>query len=240
MNELGKQARWVKSELEKYRCTTIYIFVHAYSRYLLGASLCARCRLPCHAHLWKNVLHIYILSCVCLLLLLTGIINFINLYLIGTQRRGKEYGLKKMFGIKGTTLFLQILTENGLLVGCALLLAWLLIEITIIPVSRLLEYYFTYTSFDFWLSAGIWVILPILTSIYPFVKYNYASPVSSIRDATQSKRTVHTRILFLFIQYIQKSQPYGSLSCYNFHRVRGMKQIIFIFVNVNDLSVLCR
>lgn len=34
---------------------------------------------------------------------------------------------------------------------------------------------------------------------------------------------------FLFIQYIQKSQPYGSLSCYNFHRVRGMKQIIFIF-----------
>lgn len=107
-----------------------------------------------------------------------------------------------MFGIKGTTLFLQILTENGLLVGCALLLAWLLIEITIIPVSRLLEYPFTYTSFDFWLSAGIWVILPILTSIYPFVKYNYASPVSSIRDATQSKRTVHTRILFLFIQYI--------------------------------------
>lgn len=75
-----------------------------------------------------------------------------------------------MFGIKGTTLFLQILTENGLLVGCALLLAWLLIEITIIPVSRLLEYPFTYTSFDFWLSAGIWVILPILTSIYPFVK----------------------------------------------------------------------
>lgn len=103
-----------------------------------------------------------------------------------------------MFGIKGTTLFLQILTENGLLVGCALLLAWLLIEITIIPVSRLLEYPFTYTSFDFWLSAGIWVILPILTSIYPFVKYNYASPVSSIRDATQSKRTVHTRILFSF------------------------------------------
>ena len=34
---------------------------------------------------------------------------------------------------------------------------------------------------------------------------------------------------FLFIQYIQKSQPYGSLSCYNFHRGRGMKQIIFIF-----------
>ncbi len=40
--------------------------------------------------------HIYILSCVCLLLLLTGIINFINLYLIGTQRRGKEYGLKNV------------------------------------------------------------------------------------------------------------------------------------------------
>lgn len=201
MNELGKQARWVNPnwkniDARQYTFSFMPIAdIYWEPAYVQDAG--------CPAMLtYGKRSHIYILSCVCLLLLLTGIINFINLYLIGTQRRGKEYGLKKMFGIKGTTLFLQILTENGLLVGCALLLAWLLIEITIIPVSRLLEYPFTYTSFDFWLSAGIWVILPILTSIYPFVKYNYASPVSSIRDATQSKRTVHTRILFLFIQYI--------------------------------------
>lgn len=201
MNELGKQARWVNPnwkniDARQYTFSFIPIAdIYWEPAYVQDAG--------CPAMLtYGKRSHIYILSCVCLLLLLTGIINFINLYLIGTQRRGKEYGLKKMFGIKGTTLFLQILTENGLLVGCALLLAWLLIEITIIPVSRLLEYPFTYTSFDFWLSAGIWVISPILTSIYPFVKYNYASPVSSIRDATQSKRTVHTRILFLFIQYI--------------------------------------
>lgn len=36
-----------------------------------------------------------ILSGVCLLMLLTGILNFVNLYLVAMLRRGKEYGLKK-------------------------------------------------------------------------------------------------------------------------------------------------
>lgn len=140
--------------------------------------------------------HIYILSCVCLLLLLTGIINFINLYLIGTQRRGKEYGLKNVRYKRNDTFPADINRKRTF--------SWLCFITGLVtdrdndnPCQPFVEYPFTYTSFDFWLSAGIWVISPILTSIYPFVKYNYASPVSSIRDATQSKRTVHTRILFL-------------------------------------------
>ena len=41
------------------------------------------------------------------------------------------------------------------------------LEVNIMKMCIRDRYYFTYTSFDFWLSAGIWVILPILTSIYP-------------------------------------------------------------------------
>lgn len=55
-----------------------------------------------------NHSHLIILSGVCLLLLLTGILNFINLYLVALLRRGKEYGLKKVFGVCGKTLFANI------------------------------------------------------------------------------------------------------------------------------------
>ena len=56
-----------------------------------------------------NHSHLIILSGVCLLLLLTGILNFINLYLVALLRRGKEYGLKKVFGVCGKTLFANIM-----------------------------------------------------------------------------------------------------------------------------------
>ena len=76
-----------------------------------------------------NHSHLIILSGVCLLLLLTGILNFINLYLVALLRRGKEYGLKKVFGVCGKTLFANIWIENTLLVLSALLVSWLIIEI---------------------------------------------------------------------------------------------------------------
>lgn len=39
--------------------------------------------------------HLWIMIGVCLLVLLAGIINFINIYLVVMLRRGKEYGLKR-------------------------------------------------------------------------------------------------------------------------------------------------
>lgn len=201
MNEIGKKPRWVNPHAKdvdgrQYTFSFLSIAdVYWEPAYIQDAD--------CPTMLnYGNRSHLYILYGVCLLLLLTGIINFVNLYLIGTQRRGKEYGLKKVFGIKGRGLFLQILAENGMLVGCALLVAWLLIEITAVPVGRLLEYSFTYTSFDLWISLGTLTVLPVLTSIYPFIKYNYTSPIHSIRDITRTRRSVRTRMLFLFVQYI--------------------------------------
>ena len=62
---------------------------------------------------------------VIIVLLLVAIINFINLYMVYTMKRQKEYGIKKVFGLQGFTLFLQIWLENVLLAIAALLVAWL-------------------------------------------------------------------------------------------------------------------
>lgn len=146
--------------------------------------------------------HITILSGVCLLLLLTGILNFINLYLVALLRRGKEYGLKKVFGACGRTLFANIWIENTLLVLGALSVAWLIIEIMSMPTEYLFNIHFSYTAFDGWLSIGILLLLPMITSIYPYIKYNYTSPILSIRSIGWGSHSVHARMFFLGAQYI--------------------------------------
>ncbi len=146
--------------------------------------------------------HITILMGVCLLLLLTGILNFINIYLVAMLRRGKEYGLKKVFGANGKVLFINIWLENMILVASALLIAWLIIEITVVPTEHLFRLHFSYTAFDGWLSAGILLLLPLLTSIYPYIKYNYTSPILSIRSIGWGNDSLHSRMFFLGVQYI--------------------------------------
>ena len=149
-----------------------------------------------------NRSHLIILSGVCLLLLLTGILNFINLYLVALLRRGKEYGLKKVFGVCGRTLFANIWIENTLLVLSALLVSWLIIEIMSAPTEYLFDTHFSYTAFDGWLSASILLLLPVITSIYPYIKYNYTSPILSIRSIGVQSHSQHFRMFFLGAQYI--------------------------------------
>ena len=105
-------------------------------------------------------------------------------------------------GLQRLPLFLQIWMENFLIAIVALLLAWLMVEITQIPVSRLMETSTRYSAFDWQLSLGFLVLLPLLTSIYPYIRYNYLSPMVSIRQITTNRHSIVTRMSFLFIQYI--------------------------------------
>ncbi|MBQ8674206.1 MAG: ABC transporter permease [Bacteroides sp.] len=147
-----------------------------------------------------NRSHLYILAGVCLLMLLTGVINFVNLYMVQMMKRSREYGIKKIFGVQGRRLFMQLWTENVLLVSGALLVAWFLIEVTAVPVARLLSGEVAHPAFDLLLTVAIWLLLPLLTSLYPYVRYNYLSPMVSIRRVGTTKGGVAFRMGFLFVQ----------------------------------------
>ena len=149
-----------------------------------------------------NRSHVFLLVGVCLLILLTGMINFINLYLVLMMKRSKEYSIKRIFGVQGYSLFFQLWIENMLLITGALFIAWLLIEITTIPVRNLLGSDISYTVFDIWLSLGIWLLLPLLTCLYPYIKYNYLSPIVGIRTISTTKQSVFTRMAFLLVQCV--------------------------------------
>ena len=149
-----------------------------------------------------NMAYIYLLSGVSLLLFLVGILNFVNIYMVLMMTRSKEYGIKKVFGLQGFPLFVQIWLENLLLIIPALLVAWLLIEITQVPVNQLFQETIGYTWFDLYLSLGFVFGMPVLTAIYPYIRYNYRTAITSMRSIGSNRQSVRVRMTFLFVQYI--------------------------------------
>lgn len=147
-----------------------------------------------------NRQHIRLLMGVCLLLLVVGIVNFVNLYVIQMMHRSREFGVKCIFGISSKQLFAQLWMENVLLVTAALFLAWVLVEVTALPAAHLLQSVVPYTAFDLVLSLSVWLLLPLVTSLYPYMRYHRLAPLVSIRQTGGIRQSIHVRLAFLFFQ----------------------------------------
>ena len=149
-----------------------------------------------------NLRYLHLLAGVAVLLLLVGMLNFVNLYMVLMMKRSKEYGIKKVFGLHRLPLFAQIYTENFLLCAGALLLAGVVVEAGQPLLNRLAGDLIGYTAFDAWLMPGFLVLFPLLTSLYPYLRYNYRPPLLSLRTIGTSRQSVTVRMGFLFGQYL--------------------------------------
>lgn len=150
-----------------------------------------------------NYTNILILSVVGLLVLLVGVFNFVNIYTIMMLKRGREFGIKKVFGASSSNAIVQLIGENVIIIGIALFIAWVIIEISKGFIeSQLSIPQISNLKFDTILSAAILFILPVITSVYPFLKYNYATPISSLRSVNIGGNSIIPRSLFLVAQYI--------------------------------------
>ena len=149
-----------------------------------------------------NLRYLHLLAGVAVLLLLVGMLNFVNLYMVLMMKRSKEYGIKKVFGLHRLPLFLQIYTENFLLCAGALLLAGVVVEAGQPLLNRMAGDLIGYTAFDAWLMPGFLVLFPLLASLYPYVRYNYRPPLLSLRTIGTSRQSVTVRMGFLFGQYL--------------------------------------
>ena len=149
-----------------------------------------------------NSRYLRLLTGVAVLLLLVGMLNFVNLYMVLMMKRSKEYGIKKVFGLHRLPLFLQIYTENFLLCAAALLPAGALVEVGQPLLERLSGDALRHTAFDAWLLAGFLLLFPLLTSLYPYLRYNYRPPLLSLHTIGTSRQSVTVRMSFLFLQYL--------------------------------------
>lgn len=147
--------------------------------------------------------YISVLTAVAFLMGLIGLLNFVNIYTVIMSRRSREFGIKKVFGAGKAAIFVQIYVENMLLAGFALLLCW-----TILEVTRYLFYNELYipvasdVRFDLLASAIVLWGLPLLTTVYPYLKFTRSLPVNSIRAITTSRVSVRSRMVLLGVQYV--------------------------------------
>lgn len=158
---------------------------------------------------WQNMLrkgnltHLHLLGIVAILILIVGVFNFMSLYTVIILKRGREFGLKKIFGSNSKQLFYQLYIENCSLTILSTFIAWFLIEVSTKPLERYLE---IARQSDILFDLGITIvfisILPLITSIYPFLKYKYNTPIHSLRKIYDGGKSTVMRYLYLCIQYI--------------------------------------
>ncbi|MCD8175972.1 MAG: FtsX-like permease family protein [Tannerellaceae bacterium] len=150
-----------------------------------------------------NRQYLAILGVINILVLLIGIFNFINIYTVIISRRGKELGLKKVFGVNRRQIFMQLYTENFIQIAMAVFTGWTIIEVTKGLFSSWLDIHYAVNSrFDLLLSAGLLFLIPLLTSLYPFFRFAYSQPVRSLKEVNTSPGTNFIRNTLLAVQYI--------------------------------------
>ena len=149
----------------------------------------------------KNSLKI--LSIVAVLSLFVGLFNFINIYAVINMRRGREFGIKKIYGAGLRQIAMQFFFENLLLIAIALFCAWFLTEITELLLAKKLAFsVHPDAQFDIALSILILGVLSIAVSVYPLIKYTQSTPITSLRSVNVAGVSVMSRKVFLFLQYV--------------------------------------
>lgn len=151
--------------------------------------------------IFGNKEYILVLSGVVVLLFLVGLLNFVNLYSVVMQKRRKVYGVKKVFGLSVGGLFTEMWMENFLLFACAVFLSWCIVEISSGLWEGLFSEKIPVTGFDWYLSLGLLLLVPLFTAIFFYFRYGYRKPVACMRSAVSDNGTMFSRYLFLFLQY---------------------------------------
>ena len=150
-----------------------------------------------------NKASIKVVFIVGILILLIGLFNFVNIYTVVALRRGREFGIKKVFGANKTQLFLQLYMENLFMAVIAVFLAWALIELSDVFLTNQLGIAVQGDQrFDLWLSCLILLVLPFITTLYPFLRYAFSTPVTSLRSVNVGGVSLVSRSAFLFLQYV--------------------------------------
>lgn len=145
--------------------------------------------------------YVFVLSGVVVLLFLVGVLNFVNLYSVVMQKRRKVYGVKKVFGLSGKGLFTEMWMENFLLFACAVFLSWCIIETTHGLWQGLFSDEIPITGFDWYLSLGLLLLVPLFTSVFFYFRYEYRRPVSCMHLDVKDNGKMSSRYVFLFLQY---------------------------------------
>ncbi|MGL5682213.1 MAG: ABC transporter permease [Marinifilaceae bacterium] len=148
----------------------------------------------------QRILHIFIFIVV--LLLLIGVLNYIGLHSVISLKRGKEFGIKKVYGENRLQFVAQLFLENLLLSFFALFLAWIIVEIT----RGIIHSYYDITIvsdiyFDVLLTLGICVGIALFATLFPYVRYKRLCVMDAFKTSHSTDKVLNSRMVFIWFQF---------------------------------------
>ena len=150
-----------------------------------------------------NYNYVKVLMAVGFLILLAGVISYINIYTVVILCRGRELGIKKVFGAERHNIFLQFMVENLILTGLSIISAFCIAKwvnpffINVFQVEQVSSFHF-----DFFFSCALLFCIPLITTLYPFFRYHRSTVVNSLRNFDKIRNTDSLRNVFLSFQYM--------------------------------------
>ncbi|GAB2638656.1 ABC transporter permease [Emticicia sediminis] len=146
----------------------------------------------------SNPIYSYILSGIALFILLIACINFVNLTVAQSLRRGKEIGIRKVVGGERKQLIWQFLGESFVLCFIAFSLAFLLAQLTLPVFNELANKRLSLSYlFDYKLVVG-------LSLLFVFTVFAAGFYPSLVLSGFEPVKTLYSRFKFSDKKYLSK------------------------------------
>ncbi|MEO6902706.1 MAG: ABC transporter permease [Bacteroidia bacterium] len=112
-----------------------------------------------------DINYVYIFGALALFILALACVNFTNLSIAASAKRGREVGIRKVVGSGKRQLIFQFLTESTLLSFCAIVIAYLLVLILLPYFNGLSGKNISFDVFLNYQSIGILLLLGLMVGI---------------------------------------------------------------------------
>ena len=152
-----------------------------------------------------NKSYVYIFSCVAILILFIGCLNYINFSILQSIERGKEVGIHKVIGARFSQLVVRYLAESFLLTALSVVLA-IVIAVILMPVfNGVVERHFTTSDlFSFrsvLIIVAILVVVGLVAGSYPSFYTSSIKPVLALKGNIASPRGQWIRKISVAAQF---------------------------------------
>jgi putative ABC transport system permease protein len=137
-----------------------------------------------------SIQHVWIFSCVAVFVLFIACVNFMNLATARATNRAKEVGIRKTLGSRRIQLVAQFLAESSLMVACALVVAFCLVEIALPAfndlASKELSRAVLHTPAFVGVLAVLFVVVSVFAGAYPAFVLSAFQPVKVLKGNKSS------------------------------------------------------
>ncbi len=153
----------------------------------------------------SNPVYSYIVTGIALFILLIACINFVNLTVARSLKRGKEIGIRKVIGGKRSVLILQFLGESLLLSFIAFVLGLLLAKLSLPFFNRIankeLSMSYLFDAKLVVVYAGLFLVTGFLAGVYPAIVLSGFKPVDTLYGRLKISRSAFLQNSLVVLQF---------------------------------------